>query len=168
MRLFLWVKISVFTALVPGTVILYIPYRLLAKPGAFFPFAPLALALPAALCLLAGVAVYLRCAWDFAVFGQGTPAPLDPPKRLVVAGLYRWTRNPMYLGVLLALLAEALGFLSLGLLAYAGVVAAIFHAFIVLYEEPNLRKRFGSAYTAYCQAIPRWGVALHPFAAKTI
>jgi protein-S-isoprenylcysteine O-methyltransferase Ste14 len=94
----------------------------------------------------------------FAVQGRGTPLPLDPPRTLVVAGPYRYVRNPMYVGALLALLGYAAWFQSAWLLGYAGAVALAFHAFVVLYEEPHLGRVFGEAYRRYCEAVPRWGV----------
>lgn len=110
----------------------------------------------AAVGIALGAAVYLRCAWDFAVGGQGTPAPIDAPRRLVIRGLYRLVRNPMYLGVLTVLLCEAALFRSLTLLAYAGCFAVAFHLFVLCYEEPTLRAKFGEEYEAYRRAVPRW------------
>jgi protein-S-isoprenylcysteine O-methyltransferase Ste14 len=106
--------------------------------------------------LIAGAAIYVWCVWDFATFGHGTPAPIDAPKKLVVRGLYRYTRNPMYLGVLTIILGWAIAFQGLALVAYAVIVWACFQAFIVLYEEPHLRRTFGSEYEAYSQRVSRW------------
>jgi len=106
--------------------------------------------------MLLGAAIYFRCAWDFAFAGRGTPAPIDPPKELVVKGLYRYTRNPMYIGVLTLLFGEAVFFASRQILIYAGVVFLIFHLFVMLYEEPALRRKFGDSYQRYCSAVPRW------------
>lgn len=155
-----------FTVLVPGTVIVYFPYSLIAKSGGILQAADLSLALPAGLCMLTGLAIYLRCAWDFAVQGLGTPAPIDPPKKLVVTGLYRRTRNPMYLGVILLLSAECLLFPGAGLLTYALAIATVFHGFVVFYEEPALGARFGESYHDYCAQVPRWGFASQPFLAR--
>lgn len=110
-----------------------------------------------------GIGLYAHCAWTFAARGQGTPAPIDPPKVLVVEGLYRYTRNPMYLGVLCFLLSEAILLTSTILLVYAGIVFACFHLFVVLYEEPHLRRQFGQMYEDYCRAVPRWWFAWAPF-----
>ncbi|MGZ8217410.1 methyltransferase family protein [Methylomagnum sp.] len=120
------------------------------------------LTIPALALLLTGIIGYGYCAWEFAVRGLGAPAPLAPPKNLVVSGLYRRTRNPMFQNVLLILLAEALLFPGPALAWYAGMVALILHLLVVLYEEPRLRARFGSAYIDYCGQVPRWGAALHP------
>jgi protein-S-isoprenylcysteine O-methyltransferase Ste14 len=103
-----------------------------------------------------GAAIYLRCAWDFASAGKGTPAPVDPPKRLVVRGLYRFVRNPMYVGVLLALLGEAWFFRSRAVLVYAAIAFTWEHLFVVLYEEPALKRKFGETYSDYLTRTPRW------------
>jgi protein-S-isoprenylcysteine O-methyltransferase Ste14 len=100
------VKTLIFTIVVPGTVGVYVPYRL-REPGPHAMSALGWLGLPPA---AVGAAVYLWCAWDFATFGRGTPLPLDPPKQLVARGLYRFVRNPMYVGVLLAILGQELWF----------------------------------------------------------
>lgn len=163
MRYWLAFKVLLFTVLVPGSVTVYLPYRLLINAGATLTLAPMALSVPALACLAIGLTVYLRCAWDFASKGLGTPAPIDPPKHLVISGLYRWNRNPMYQGVLLLLLSESLLFTSFDLLVYAISVAVIFHLFVVLHEEPLLNRRFGDAYRQYCLQVPRWGIARQPF-----
>ncbi|QPK65667.1 isoprenylcysteine carboxylmethyltransferase family protein [Methylomonas sp. LL1] len=155
-----------FTVLVPGTVTLYFPYELLSRSGTDFQSANLMLAIPALACMLMGMVIYLRCAWDFAIEGLGTPAPIDPPKKLVVTGLYRRTRNPMYQGIVLLLLAECLLFVDSGLLIYASSIALVFHLFVVFYEEPVLGNRFGEAYNDYCRQVPRWGMACRSFPAN--
>ena len=105
---------------------------------------------------LIGVATLLWCFWDFLVKGRGTPAPIDPPKELVVSGLYNYVRNPMYVGVFLVILGHFLWFEFLNLLIYAVGVGFIFHAFVTLYEEPNLKNRFGVDYEDYLRRVPRW------------
>ena len=157
MRLLLAFKVMLFTALVPGTVTLYIPYLLVSSTNANYPSTNLLLVLPSVVFFLGGLLIYLRCAWDFAVDGLGTPAPLDPPKKLVVTRLYCWNRNPMYMSVLLILFAECLLFLNGTLLIYTSAVGLIFNAIVVLYEESILRKKFGDSYSEYCAKVPRWG-----------
>ena len=110
-------------------------------------------------CLLAavGVALYLVCAfWGFALRGNGTPAPIDPPKRLVTEGPYRIVRNPMYWSVLLVMLGEALAFRSPALAEIGFVFFACTVLFVLAYEEPLLRNKFGAEYDAYCRKVPRW------------
>lgn len=98
----------------------------------------------------------LYCSRLFAVFGKGTPVPVDPPKELVVAGVYRFSRNPMYVGQVSILLSYFLYFGHLALLVYALTWAVFVHAFVVWIEEPQLRRRFGVPYEAYTREVPRW------------
>ncbi len=146
-------KTLVFTILVPCLVTILIPRWLLSaqpsQPASAFRYFGL-------ISIAIGAAIYLWCAWDFATFGKGTPAPIDPPKELVMRGLYRFTRNPMYVGVLSTLLGEAVLFESTVLVAYAGAILLLFQLFIVIYEEPALAKQFGEVYRTYCVTTPRW------------
>jgi len=96
------------------------------------------------------------CLWDFAITGRGTPAPIKPPKTLVVRGLYRYTCNPMYVGVLTVIGGWALLFGSTDLAIYGLGVATVFHFFVVLYEEPHLRSVFGGSYEQYLSKVGRW------------
>lgn len=93
---------------------------------------------------------------DFVIRGSGTPSPTDPPKSLVIHGFYRYTRNPMYLGVLSVLLGHFLWFQSIWLLLFLGFWFIAFHTFVKYYEEPNLNKLFGEAYQEYQNSVPRW------------
>jgi protein-S-isoprenylcysteine O-methyltransferase Ste14 len=146
------VKALVFTIVVPGTVGVYIPQTLKGDGGRFpVPFVCIGIAL-----ILCGAAIYLWCAWDFAVQGLGTPAPIDAPRVLVVNGLYRFTRNPMYVGVFAAIEGQALSYGSGPTAVYGCIVLTIAHVFVVLYEEPHLRKRFAAQYEEYCRRVPRW------------
>jgi len=148
----LFLKNLLFTVLVPGTVAVYVP--LLISRGR----APAdGFATSIALAVLAvGAGIYAWCVWDFATFGRGTPAPIDAPKKLVVRGLYRYTRNPMYVGVLTVILGWALLFRAGNLALYALAVGGCFHLFIVLYEERFLAREFGGDYDAYCSHVNRW------------
>ena len=152
----LFLKNLLFTVFIPGTVTLLLPYEIVSQSPENLPEVWRAPQWAALLPALLGVAIYLWCLWDFATFGRGTPAPIDPPKRLVVRGLYRYMRNPMYVGVLSILLAEAAFFESWWLLAYASFVFTVFHLFIVLYEEPVLSRQFGESYQAYRQSVRHW------------
>ena len=151
----LFVKNLAFTILVPGTVAFYLPYAIGTRAHALSPIGPGRLLLAAPL-LLIGTAIYLWCLWDFATTGRGTPAPIDPPKELVVRGLYRTVRNPMYVGVLLVIAGWLALFRVWALLAYAAVVWLFFEGFVMLVEEPALRRRFGAAYDAYRRKVRRW------------
>ncbi len=103
-----------------------------------------------------GTPITLWCFWDFTFKGRGTPMPIDPPKELVASGPYRYVRNPIYLGVMLILVGHFLWFGSWGLAGYAGLAFLGTHLFVVLYEEPSLRRRFGSSYEDYLSRVPRW------------
>ena len=148
----LFLKNLLFTILVPGTVAFYVPLFVYAHE----PVELSAGTVPAVLLLLAGACVYFWCLWDFAIFGRGTPAPIDPPKHLVVRGLYRYSRNPIYLGVLSMVFGWALLFESEQLALYGVALAVGFHLFVVLYEEPHLKRVFGQSYEQYCAQVGRW------------
>ena len=142
-----------FTIFVPGTVTILIPRWLLggfAKPPGG------ALTWIGGIVFLIGAAIYLRCAWEFAVRGLGTPAPIAPTKFLVTTALHRYVRNPMYIGVALAILGQAAVFRSIHIAEYAGVMLLIAHIFVVLYEEPTLQGQFGESYEEYKRTVPRW------------
>jgi len=146
-------KSLLFLIVAPGMVAGYIPLGLLRR-GPQIETGFLAwLALP---FWLIGAVIVLWSFWNFLVQGRGTPAPLDPPKELVAVGFYRYTRNPMYVGVLLLILGHFLWFGFWNLLIYAVIVTIAFYAFVTLYEEPNLKKKFGTAYEEYCEQVPRW------------
>ena len=104
----------------------------------------------------AGAALALWCIGTFALVGKGTPAPFDPPRRLVVRGPYRMIRNPMYLGAGLALASAALFYQSAPVAAYAALFWLATHLFVVAYEEPTLRRTFGAEYEEYCRRVRRW------------
>jgi protein-S-isoprenylcysteine O-methyltransferase Ste14 len=135
----------VFTVVVAGLGGAWVPWWILTRNGRT--------ATPAAWeavpVIAAGIALYGWCLWNFAAVGRGTPGPWDAPSRVVAAGPYRWVRNPIYLAALLIVLGEAWLFLSPALLAYAGVMAVLFHLFVIGYEEPTLRRRFGGTYLEY-------------------
>ena len=163
MKAFLAARSIFFVVLLPGTVAGYVPLRLLRSAGQLR-WPPLSLfTCLAALTTLVGAVVLLASVWEFFAAGHGTLAPIDPPRRLVVSGLYRFTRNPMYNGLVAVLLGQAWLFSSVRLLGYAATVLVCFHLFVVLYEEPALESRFGESYLSYRKAVPRWGFTLHPF-----
>jgi protein-S-isoprenylcysteine O-methyltransferase Ste14 len=103
-----------------------------------------------------GVLLLLWCVRDFHVIGRGSLAPWAPPERLVTVGLYRVTRNPMYVAVLLVLVGWAATFGGRALWLYAGTVAVAFHLRVVLGEEPWLARRHGAAWDEYRARVPRW------------
>jgi protein-S-isoprenylcysteine O-methyltransferase Ste14 len=146
------VKALLFTLVVPGTVGLYLP-QLLKHHGTKL---PIPLPWLGAGLFFSGIAIYLWCTWDFVSKGFGTPAPIDAPRVLVVKGLYRFTRNPMYVGVLSMILGQALYYGSRAVAIYAAFVCAAFCLFVIFYEEPALRRLFGPQYEEYSRKVPRW------------
>ena len=109
-----------------------------------------------AILVVAGAGVLLHAFARFVVEGIGTPAPVAPTEHLVVGGLYRYVRNPMYLAVLAVIVGQALVLGQLELLAYAAIIAAAFVAFVHWYEEPTLQRRYGDEYEAYRATVPGW------------
>jgi protein-S-isoprenylcysteine O-methyltransferase Ste14 len=106
--------------------------------------------------VVAGLAVVLEAFARFAWDGLGTPAPIAPTRTLVVSGLYRFVRNPMYVAVSALIFGQAVLFASWGVALYGVVIGAAFDTFVRLYEEPTLRQAYGAEYVAYCAATPRW------------
>ena len=144
-------KNLVFTLLVPGTVGVVIPLTTFSHND----ITPMSIGL-GALLLVFGTSVYLWCLWDFGTTGRGTPAPIDAPKQLVVRGLYRYSRNPMYTGVLAVILGFSVLFRSTTIAIYGVCVAAAFSLIVLFYEEPHLKRIFGSSYETYCSEVSRW------------
>ncbi|HUC52837.1 MAG TPA: isoprenylcysteine carboxylmethyltransferase family protein [Candidatus Cybelea sp.] len=144
----------IFTVFVPGFWTVMMPYWLLPRG-----VRPDVRGAGAAgwLLIAAGMALYFACAfWGFAVRGKGTPLPLDPPKKLVVEGPYRIVRNPMYWAVGSVVVGEAAIFHSVALRDLAAVFAVAVLVVVLLFEEPELRRKFGEEYEQYCQRVPRW------------
>ena len=149
----LLLKNVIFTLVVPGTVAIYIPSIIAhSRETNTSPF----LFVAGVTLLVLGIVIYLWTVWDFAKSGRGTPLPVDAPKMLVVRGLYSYTRNPMYLGVITVILGWAVLFSDSWLLLYALGIWVSTHLFVVLYEEPSLTKLFGSEYEKYRQRVSRW------------
>jgi len=150
----LFFKSVLFAILLPGTVTVFVPSLIISKGHLVIHWTSWRVL--ALVPLIFGVSILLHCVWDFAVSGGGTLAPVDPPKELVVRGPYRYVRNPMYVGVLLILFSEACLFNSRALFLYALGAFVVVHAFVLLYEEPHLRRKFGEAYASYCKKVDRW------------
>jgi protein-S-isoprenylcysteine O-methyltransferase Ste14 len=158
---------GLFFLIAPGTIAGYFPWTItqwrIESTGTWsFP-----LKICGALLLLAGVAVLADSFIRFAVKGLGTPAPPLPSRHLVVSGLYRYVRNPMYVALTAAIFGQALLFGNLTLLGYGAFVCLCFHLFVIAYEEPSLRDRFGAEYTEFCAAVPRWIPRLSPWQGET-
>ena len=116
-----------------------------------------------ALLIIPGLAVLLHAFGRFALEGAGTPAPIAPTERLVIGGIYRHVRNPMYVAVLAIILGQALLFGQVSLVYYAGIVGMAMFAFVRFHEEPLLAHRYGAAYQAYRNAVPGWLPRLTPW-----
>ena len=147
---------AVFLCLAPGTVAGLIPWwisRWEFQP-AVFDFEPVRWL--GVLLIVLAAPVLLESFGRFAMEGLGTPAPVLPTQNLVVRGFYRYVRNPMYVAVVSIIFGQGLLLGNSLLLLYGAVVWAAFHAFVLLYEEPKLRKTYGNEYEAYCARVPRW------------
>ena len=151
---------AVFLVIAPGVVAGLIPWWLTGwRIGAAY---PVPVRVTGAVLTGAGAAVLLGAFAQFAVQGRGTPAPPAPTEQLVVRGLYRYVRNPMYLAVLAVITGQAILLGRPVLLGYAAVVAAAFVAFVYGYEQPTLARRYGAQYQAYRQDVPGWWPRLRP------
>ena len=154
---------AVFFLLAPGVVVGLIPW-LLTRWQAREPlpyWTPVRVL--GGILLVAGLIALVQAFVRFVVEGFGTPAPVAAPDRLVVGGVYRYVRNPMYVAVLAAIIGQALLLGRLGLLLYAGAAWLIVAAFVHWYEEPTLTRRFGAEYEAYRRAVPAWLPRLRPW-----
>jgi protein-S-isoprenylcysteine O-methyltransferase Ste14 len=144
-------------------VLILIPFKILTSPNhvnlfelgtiRYFGMVPIAI----------GVIIYFSCSYAFVFSGRGTPIHSAPPKKLVVKGLYRYVRNPMYIAGFLVLVGETLLFQSKGLFIYFLIMFGIFNLFVMFAEEPGLRKRFGESYIRYCKSVGRWIPRLTPY-----
>lgn len=151
----LFLRSLFFALLLPGSVTLLIPYYILSARGiAVLHWGPLQIV--GLVAIAVGGTILIRCIVEFASRGRGTLAPVDPPKTLVVQGLYRYVRNPMYVGVASVLLGETALFQSSALLYYTAVWFVIVNLFVIFYEEPTLRARFGESYERYRRSVGRW------------
>jgi len=147
-------KTILFMLLVPGTMLVLLPCYLAGRDPALFSFGIFRwLAVP---FWAAGAAAMIWCAWVFTVRGDGTPLPTNPPKKLMTSGLYLLLRNPIYTGVVVFLLGHVFWHPASSNLLMPAIVAVSAHLFIILYEEPHLRKTFGADYEQYCSRVPRW------------
>jgi protein-S-isoprenylcysteine O-methyltransferase Ste14 len=151
---------ALFLVLAPGTIAGLIPWLIVRWPA---PIAPPALATLSGLLLAAGAILLVDCFTRFAMQGRGTPAPVAPPQRLIVTGAYRRVRNPIYVAVVSLILGQAALFGSVGVLIYGLLMWAGFHAFVLGYEEPTLRRQFPQDYAAFTAAVPRWIPRLTPW-----
>ena len=151
----IWLRLLLFAVLVPGTAIVLLPILLLQSGWggrvqlglfSYLGWIP----------LVAGAALMLWCWYDFVTRGLGTPAPYDAPRRLVVSGPFRVVRNPMYVAGVTILLGMALIYGAPGLVLYAVAFWAFTATFVLVYEQPTLKRKFGQEYADYCARVPAW------------
>jgi len=158
---------AVFLVIAPGTLTVYVPWLLdrwrMAPPVlGITPFRWLGVFL-----IALGLPVLLDSFARFAWQGFGTPAPVAPPKHLIVTGLYRYVRNPMYVAVTSLILGQGLFFGNVSVLEFGVVVWLCFHVFVLAYEEPTLRNKFGDEYKEFCANVRRWLPRIKPWAGTT-
>jgi protein-S-isoprenylcysteine O-methyltransferase Ste14 len=154
--MFVLARAATYSALFIGLFLIFLPDRILSATGVVRPPDIGVWQIGGMVLGASGGAIVLSCVLAFAFVGKGTPAPFDAPRRLVVLGPYRLVRNPMYIGAFLALAGAALYCQSTALLLYAGIFLLATHLMVVLYEEPTLRRTFGSDYALYCARVSRW------------
>ena len=146
----------VYATLFIGVVLVFIPEQILVATGITPPQQIGTVESIALVLIVLGGALAIWCIATFALVGKGTPAPFDPPRKLVAAGPYRWVRNPMYVGAGMTLWGAAVYYRSPALVAFAAGFLAVTHLFVILYEEPALERTFGARYADYRNAVPRW------------
>jgi protein-S-isoprenylcysteine O-methyltransferase Ste14 len=155
---------ALFFVLAPGVVVGLIPWLLTRwQAHGSLPYYWGPVRVIGMILLLAGLVVLVGAFARFVMEGFGTPAPVAAPERLVVGGVYRYVRNPMYVAILAAIVGQALILGRFGLLLYATVLWLITAAFVRFYEEPTLTRRFGADYEAYRRAVPAWWPRLRPW-----
>jgi len=152
-----FLRTVLFTIVAPGFWTILLPYWVLHREVSSAWRRLTFVALSGLLLMTWGALLYFACAfWGFALRGSGTPAPIDPPKKLVVGGPYRVVRNPMYWSVFFVMAGEALLFSSATLGEWAAGFLVGSAIFVLLYEEPALRRKFGTEYEEYCRRVGRW------------
>jgi len=153
----LFIRNLIFTILQPGLIAGLNPYFLDRNPWHELFLNPFQVKLyVGGSIFLVGFIIMLRCIYQFATEGRGTISPVDPTKALVISGLYKFSRNPMYIGVMLMLIGESLSAGSNSLWIYSLCAFIGFNIFIVIHEEPRLRNYFGDPYLEYCKKVRRW------------
>lgn len=152
----LTLKTILATIFVPGTACILVPYLILRATNATIKRPTSPAQVIAILVILSGIYMIVWVSTTFVRQGRGTPVPVEPPTRLIIKGLYRYVRNPMYVGAVLVVLGEALYFRSIWLLVYAIAIWAMLHAALLVFEERQLKERFGPDYEQYLRAVPRW------------
>lgn len=154
--MFVIVRAITYATLFISLVLIYVPAQLLSWSGIIRPSTIEVQQIIGMIVGVIGALIALWCVFTFATIGGGTPAPFDPPRRLVIRGPYHFVRNPMYIGAGLALAGAALFYESTVLVRYLCVFFLVTHLFVIWYEEPTLRQNFREEYEAYCRRVRRW------------
>jgi protein-S-isoprenylcysteine O-methyltransferase Ste14 len=154
--MFVLFRAITFATLFTAIILIYVPGNLLSAAGIAQPASFGWEHVAGIMVGTIGAAIAVWCILIFAFVGKGTPAPFDPPRKLVTRGPYRFVRNPMYIGATLALAGASLYYWSAALLGYTGVFLFFCHVFVTLYEEPVLRRTFQQEYEEYCSRVKRW------------
>lgn len=152
--LFLFLLLPLFLIWIPNKILSFPEHAYLFNAGAFRYFGVVPIAL--------GLAIYIWCSSSFVLYGKGTPIPFTPTKKLVVTGLYRFVRNPIYIAGSLVLAGEALLFQSIGIFIYCSLLFAVFNIHVFI-EEKLLADQFGATYEQYCKSVPRWIPRFKPY-----
>ena len=154
--MFVLIRAVTYAAFFIGFVLVYLPGRFLSWSGIVAPTTTDVPQFAGMIMVAIGTAIALWCVLTFVFIGKGTPAPFDPPRKLVIRGPYQFVRNPMYIGAGMTLAGAALYYESLSIFIYTCSFFLITHLFVVLYEEPTLRRNFGDEYEAYFRRVKRW------------
>lgn len=150
-------KTLMFTLVVPGSIAVLIPQVLASwRPHPELPLDARLARFGGNLSLVSGIFLYAQTAFQFGAEGEGTPSPNDEPEHLVTGGIYGYSRNPMYIGVLLVILGQALRHRSVAVLWWGVGMWIGFHNRVIGYEEPHLAEKYGEAYDRYQDTVPRW------------
>jgi protein-S-isoprenylcysteine O-methyltransferase Ste14 len=154
--MFILARALVYVTLFVGFGLVFLPSRILSTTGIVPPARIGSTQFGGMLLTVVGALVVLSSVSAFVFVGKGTPAPFDPPRRLVTTGPFRFVRNPIYVGAIVSIAGASLYYGSIGLLLYALGLAIGFHLLVLFYEEPVLHRSFGTEYVAYCHRVPRW------------
>lgn len=156
MPLFPLIRGLTYAAVFISFVLVFLPSQVLLRAGVSTPPEPGVPQVIGSLGVVLGLSLAVWCVLAFGIIGRGTPAPFDPPRRLVVRGPYRYVRNPMYIGAIVGLAGASLFYESLALAGFTALFATIVHLFVLFYEEPTLTRLFGADYTEYRRQVRRW------------
>jgi protein-S-isoprenylcysteine O-methyltransferase Ste14 len=154
---------AIFLVIAPGIVAGYIPWSICRWHVGMPLLGASSTRIVGVLLIAAGLPVLLDSFGHFALKGLGTPAPIFPTRHLVVSGLFRYVRNPMYVAVSALIVGQGLLFGSVRILEYGIAIWVAFHLFVLLYEEPTMRRSYGPEYEAFCANVPRWIPRLRPW-----